>query len=183
MIKGKVREKLGYILGADGVLNRGTGAPFYRVRLDRQAAEALAAQLDQAATHERAWFTITVTEDNLNRLKIMEAQTPAFEMSAPSGYVRGSILRVSGQKSLNVDFSGSVGAGLLARQLRGACDRMHAFVEFRVPGRRRDLVVFIPDVDLVSPADEFERLGIAGVELANQVWPPDDFSDWEALGV
>jgi len=182
MIKGKVRKKLGYVVGSDGCLNPGGGTPFYRVSLGTQSIDELLVQLDTASQVERAWFTITVTEDNLNRLRIIEARVPAFEKNAPPNYVRGTVLRVSGQKSLNVDFSSPVGAQLLAQQLRGARDGMDQYVEFRVPSRKRDLVIFVPDVALDPlPTSETDKLSMAGEKLTGEVWSREDFSDWEGF--
>ncbi|MHC4444837.1 MAG: hypothetical protein ACYTF1_08290 [Planctomycetota bacterium] len=182
MIQHKVRDKLGYVMGSDGCLNPGGGTPFYRVVLDTQSIDELLKQLDTASQVERAWFTITVTQDNLDRLRIIEARVPAFEKNAPPNYVRGTVLRVSGQKSLNVDFSGPVGAQLLAQQLRRARDEMKEYVEFRIPSRKRDLVFFVPDVALPpTPTSELDKLSMAGEKLTSEVWPTEDFSDWEGF--
>jgi hypothetical protein len=129
-------------------------------------------------------FILAVTAENLDRIRVLADPAPKYELRAAREYLRGDIARVTGSaRSCNISLS-SLGAALARDHLAAAAQRMSAWLEMRarVVHRRgeaqRTLIEFIPDVDLGADVD-VSRLGAAGEALAAQVWPVEDFSDWE----
>lgn len=161
-----------------------TGQPAYNVRLPKEEVEKLLVPLDAVAGLDRRWFTLTATSENWRRLRLTTRPSPAFEAQAAPLYLRGDALRVSGKKdsSVNIDFSAEVANTWLASKLRAAVHRARRFVELRIPNRwnNKDLVELWPDTDLeAAESPEHQRLADAGSALVSDVWPNDDFSDWE----
>lgn len=165
-------------MALDGYLG---AKPFFWARLDKPTATEFAARLKACAKQQRRWYTLAATYENPRRLRLMPERTPDFESAAAPLYVRGELLRVTGSPgaSCNISFSAR-GAADLAGCLTRALADAHAWLEVRVPSRKRDLVEFIPDSD-VKPSEisEIESLGRTGEVLAGEVLPRDDFSDWE----
>lgn len=159
--------------------------PCFRVRLDRQRVGDLIKHL-KVHTKERGrgWFIITVTYNDMTRLKLVKGVTPGYESSAADVYLRGEILRVScTDRSCNITFSQQDGIRSLVTRLQAVQERMRRFLEIRIPNRRRekDLIEFIPDIDLEAmESAEHEKLSQVGGALAAEVWADDDFRDWES---
>lgn len=182
------RKGVAVAVGDKGQAYDPTGQPAYSVRLPKEEVEKLLPPLTADAGSDRRWFTLTATSENWRRLRLTTRPSPAFEAQAGPLYLRGDALRVSGKKnsSVNIDFSGEVAHTWLASKLRAALDRARRFVELRIPNRwnNKDLIELWPDTDLeaaVSP--EHQKLADAGTALVNDVWPNDDFSDWETTRV
>ena len=176
---------IGYIRCFDCHLNGPGKQPFFRARLDVEQSEALVGNLKRCAESlERTWFTLAITYDELSKLRLIRAITPRFESDAAEAYLRGEVFRVTGRdRSCNINFS-EVGAGLLAARLQMARSRMRRFVEICVPNRHRErnLIEFIPDVDLEAvESPEHQKLAHTGEALAGETWNSDDFSDWEGF--
>jgi hypothetical protein len=112
---------------------------------------------------------------------LTEVPPPDFEARAASIYLRGEPMRISGREgSVNIDFSGAIGGELLRQRLEAARKRSRKFLEIRIPRQCKNLIEFIPDLDLESlETAELSALAEAGLRMAAEVWPEDDFSDWE----
>lgn len=173
------RRTIGYVTGTHGCITP-SGSPFFQVRLDAAALENLVPMLDQAGrAGERRWHLLAATQGVPSRLRLYQIPTPDFEQHAYEGYARGKIYRISGRKSMNLAFSVH-GASLIAERLREARQYMRRFVLFRVPGRKIDLIEFVPDKELERIAsEETAQFGEVGAKLASHVWEPEDFNDWE----
>lgn len=166
-------------------LNGPAKQPFFRAKLDRQQSAELIEHLEQCANvGKRQWFLLLVTYDDTTRLRLMQQGPPAYEANAAEVYLRGEVLKVTGQKdSCNIEFSGRVGAPLLVERLQTVRQRMRRFLEIRVPNRwsRRNLIEFIPDTELeAAKTAEHHKLALAGEALTGEAWTEDDFSDWES---
>lgn len=157
----------------------------YELDLDRPAIEALRRLLAGVQNQARpCGYVLAATGDNLSRVRVLRDPPPQYELRAAREYVRGDVVRVTGSaKSCNIYIT-AVGAAMLSDRLAKAAARMQATVRVRarVVHRRaeshRSLVEFLPDTDLISSAED-RRLGQAGALLAAEVWPAEDFSDWE----
>ena len=68
-----------------------------------------------------------------------------------------------------------MGVGLLSERLQEARQKTDKFVEIKVPNRKDHVIESWTDGQL-----EQERLAVAGEALADEVWPNDDFGDWES---
>ena len=174
-----------YITCSGCELNGPGKKPFFRVRLDAQESGELAKYLENCEGEQgRNWYAITATYDEPTKLKLIKGMTPAYEANAIPDYLRGEVLRVSGKnRSCNIEFSGQVGAPLLLERLQTVRKRMRRFLEIRVPNRsnKRNLIEFISDTDLEAIETlEHQRLVQAGGVLASEIFPEDDFSDWES---
>jgi len=162
-----------------------SGKPFFVARLVGSEAQALLAHLRELANrNDRSWFILSSTTPDPKRLRIVDLdRTPEYEEAAARHYLRGEVFRVTGKDdSCNINFSGPIGATLLAHCLEGALNRMKEYIELVVPNRhgKRDLVEFIPDVDIITTTlPEHEGLALAGEAAAVQVLEQEDFSDWE----
>ena len=183
------RRTVAYFIGSRGILNPNPAGKshdgflrlsFYQVRLDASVLAELIPNLRAAATcKERLWHTLTATSENASRLRMYVIRTPDFEMQASKCYLRGTLFRISGRESVNIDFS-TDGALLLAERLREAKAKMRSFVLLRVPNRKKDVIEFLPDIELEAlHSDEHARLGQAGESIAAQVLGREDFNDWE----
>jgi len=175
------RKTIDYVTCQLGELN--TSKAFYRARLTEPEVGQLVADLDRCAESDGPrWFTLTVTDEKPERLRLTEMPgAPQYELEAAAVYLRGDVFRVSGKaKSCNIDFSGRVGAVLLSERLRRAQARMRRFLEIRVPSRKRNLIEFIPDTDLeAADSPEHDKLAQAGEALGADLGSSDEFSDWE----
>jgi hypothetical protein len=111
-------------------------------------------------------------------VRIIYDPAPRYEQRAADGYLRGDILRVVGESgSCNINIS-SLGAKLMVERLQAAAARMREWVELRAD-RRWSVVEIVPDIAAAAAnSDDLDRLAIAGEQLAAEVWPADDFSDW-----
>ena len=181
--KPRTRNTVGYVECAEGQLQGRNGRPFFRVRLDVSQTRVLLKYLDRcAASRNREWFTLTSTHDKPERLKLTRKRPPDYEVRAAPLYVRGDPIHISGNEgSCNIAFSGEFGGKMLADRLRTAQERMRRFVDMVVPNRKRQLIVFLPDVDLEAGiSDEHQRLGQAGAALSATIWSSEDFADWES---
>jgi len=132
----------------------------------------------------RQWFTLTWSQESLKRARITEkVNIPQYESAAAPNYVRGDVLHVMPTEySCNIDFAGLRAGAWMLEEIQEVQKRVRRFMEVIVPNRRnkQDLVQFVADTDLESrESDEHQRLGQMGLILASQVWPADDFSDWE----
>ena len=180
-IENSKRRTVAYFNGSHGILNPVGKPPFYRVRFDATVLEEWISELRTIANSEtRMWHTLTATPEKASRLRMYVIRTPDFETQASRRYLRGTLFRISGRESVNIDFS-SDGALLLAERLREAKAKMRSFVLLRLPSRKKNLIEFVPDIDLEAlHSDEHARLGQAGESMAAQLWGQEDFSDWEA---
>jgi hypothetical protein len=129
---------------------------------------------------------MTWSRESLKRARVTEKTSiPQYESAAAPNYVRGDVLHVmSTDYSCNIDFAGSRAGTWLLEEIEEVQKRMRRFMELIVPNRRNkpDLVQFTADTaSQASESEEDERLGRMGLILASQVWPADDFSDWEAM--
>lgn len=180
------RRGLGDILGADGrVRTRPDGRlQQFSVVLTCEQVGRLASLLDDRPQTPPGRILVA-TAPKLSRIRVVADPLPAYERSAGSEYVRGDVLRVTGSdRSCNV-FASRLGAELLAARIRAAIGRASEWVELRARVVRfqpdegpRSLVEIVPDVELKAERDD-ERIGATGAALAEQVWPSDDFADWE----
>lgn len=173
------QRTIGYVTGENGCITP-NGKPFYQVRLDAAALDDLLSILDRVGqTGERRWHLLAGTATEPSRLRCYRIPTPKFEQRAATCYLRGRIFRISGKESINVGFSVE-GASIIAERLRAIRQRMRRFVLFRVPDRKKDVLEFLPDVELEGiESREHARLAETGAKLAAQVLEPEDFSDWE----
>jgi len=174
------RRTIAYFNGSHGLLSLAGKPAFYQIRFDASVLEELISNLRAVADSDsRMWYTLTASSESLSRLRMYTSRTPDFELRASKCYLRGTLFRVSGKESANIDFS-TDGALLLAERLREAKTKMREFVLLRLPNRKKDIVEFWPDIELEAlPSDEHLRLRQGGETLAAQVWCPEDFSDWE----
>lgn len=163
--------------GSHGALN---AANFYQVRFEESVLQALISRLQIVANaQERCWHSLTSTDEDFSRIRIYKIRTPDFEMRAFNRYLRGTVFRISGQESMNIDFSVD-GALLLATRLQAAKDEMRSFVLLRLPHRKKPIIEFIADIELEQRrSGEHDRLGQVGQSMAVEVWGDEDFSDWE----
>lgn len=182
--KGKART-LGYVPCFDCELNGPDKKPSFRVKIDTQGVGKLI-ELLQAHRSERGrgWVIITVTDNDLSRLRLVTGMTPGFEDGASDVYLRGEIFRANPtNRSCNITFSEQNGTGSLVSRLQIASERMRRFLEIRIPNRRRekDLIEFISDTELEAlESIEHEKLAQTGSALTADVWENEDFSDWES---
>ena len=176
------RRITAYFNGSHGIVNPEGKLPFYQVRLDASVVEELISHLQVIASSEdRPWHSLTATGENLSRIRMYVIRTPDFERQASRCYLRGTLFRISGRESMNIDFS-TVGALLMAERLREAKAKMRSFILFRLPNRKKPVIEFVPDIELEAlRSDEHARLGQVGQDLAAQVWEDEDFSDWETV--
>ncbi|MEW6252345.1 MAG: hypothetical protein AB1716_17030 [Planctomycetota bacterium] len=157
----------------------------FSLRLPRASAEKLAELLAQVRSGRGPCGAIlTATSEKLDRMRLLTDPAPSYERAAAPEHLRGDLLRVAGgPRSCNVYIS-SLGVDLFRDRLLQATQRSAAWLEFRarIVHRRtesqRSLVEFVPDVDLRGGAED-HALGEAGALLASEVWPAEDFSDWE----
>lgn len=170
------RVTLGYVVGRSGRFDRD---PFYRLSLPADASRELDRLLAKANGGARRTATLTATYEEPDRLRVTEAEAPAYEHRAAAQYVRGDVLRVQGRQgvSCGLDMSARFGVPLIREQLRLALSRCREYVEMRVPSRVHDVVEFVPDVDLI-PSEE-NSLVSGSTAAATAVLPAEDFSDWE----
>lgn len=182
--RAKHRETIAYIEGEDGELNGPNRRPFFRVRLTKaQAAELLKYLVGCASSNGREWYTLTTTHERPSRLRLTrELRIADYEQQAASIYLRGEPVRISGEDgSCNINFSGAVGGKLLVERVEAAIKRARRFLEIRILSRKRNLIDFLPDVELEAlESVEHQKLANMGALLATQSWSGEDFSDWEA---
>jgi len=182
--KKKHRGTVAYIECEDGELNGPRGRPFFRVRLNKaQAAELLGYLVDCASSNGREWYMLTATHEKPSRLRLtQELRVPEYEQQAASIYLRGEPVRISGEDgSCNISFSGAVGGKLLVERVEAGAERARRFLDIRILSRKRNLIDFLPDIDLEAlESVEHQKLAHAGTLLAAETWSVEDFSDWEA---
>ena len=178
------RTYVGAVVGGGGTF--GGEAGFYGVNLSLSAVSQLRSLITQAADPQaRRRVTLTVTHDSPSRVKVTHTPPPTYEERADDGHVRGDAVRVTGkpQRSLNVDLTSRVGVGVFDELLARASARATAAVGVRVPSRSYDVVEVVADVDAGAPETaEQAGAGPTGAALAGDVWPADDFADWEGHG-
>lgn len=108
---------------------------------------------------------------------------PAYEVRAAASYMRGSAARIQGgRNSFNLVMS-KLGAKELAGLLEREIKRARRYVEIRASrgsARRDPIVEVIADTQATVRATERADMGLSGAALAKDVWPTEDFSDWEA---
>lgn len=176
------RRLIGYVVGTGAQLTGAAQRPFYRIRLRSAQAVELTERLESAsASEEPRWYTLTALATNPNRLGLTEhLRLPAFEQAAAAVYLRGEAFRITGKgASCNIDFS-TVGASLLAERLRTALSNMDEWLELRIPNRKRQLIEFVTDRELLAASSaEIDKLALAGAQLAAEFLAHEDFSDWE----
>ena len=170
------RETIGYVVGENGRFGR---SPFFSVRLPLAQCAELDELLARASAEQRRTTALTASFHQPGRLRLTEIDPPAYEVHAAAHYVRGDVLRVQGKEgvSCGLDISARFGTPLLREQLRRAMASARQFVELRVPSRKRDVIEFIPDIDL-KPS-EADALVAGSVAAATAVLPAEDFGDWE----
>ena len=178
-----MKRVIGYVESLECALNGPDHRPSMVVKLSRDQVEALIKLIeDSVESNGREWFILSITHDNLTRLKVLRGVTPDFEAEAAANYLRGDVLRVNcTQRSCNITFASRVGCTWLLEELRSACARMRRFLEIVVPNRwnKKDLIEFIPDTESeMVDLEEHQRLAEAGAVLAGTVLPEEDFSDW-----
>jgi len=174
---------IGYVQCLESQLNGPKHRPAMVARLNRDQVEALIKLIEDAVeSNGRNWFILSITHDNLTRLKVMRGVTPDFEARAAENYLRGDVLRVNcTQRSCNITFAGRLGSTWLIEELQAACARMRSFIQIVVPNRwnKKDLIEFIPDTESkTADPDEHLRLAEASAILAGEILPDEDFSDW-----
>jgi hypothetical protein len=170
------RSTIGYVVGEGGRFGR---LPFYSVRLARAQCKELDELLAKAGAEQRRTTTLTASFHQPDRLRLTEIDPPAYEVRATSYYVRGDVVRVQGKEgvSCGLDLSARFGVPLVRQQLAQATAKARQYVELRVPSRKRDVIEFIPDVDL-KPSEE-DTLVAGSVAAATAALSIEDFSDWE----
>lgn len=171
-----MRSTIGYIVGEGGRFGR---VPFYRLCLPLEQCQALDGLLAGAGAAQRHTTTLTASFQQPDRLSVTEIEPPEYELRVAAQYVRGDVLRVQGKEgvSCGLDISARFGVPLVREQLGLARARARQYVEFRVPSRKRDVIEFIPDVDL--PAADQDLLVAGSMSAIAAVLAPEDFSDWE----
>ena len=183
------KRGLGDVVGDDGriLLRKDGGLKDFCLRLPKPQAERLAAMLDDAAGTPPG-RTLTATEENLNRLRVVADPLPEYERRAGPEYVRGDVLRVTGsQKSCNISATRH-GADLISARIRAVVGRAREWIEFRAKVVRyspeegpRSFVEVSEDVQVVAERDA-DALGRSGTALAGSVWTHEEFRDWEDAG-
>jgi hypothetical protein len=172
----KGRRVIGYVTGRSGVFDR---RPFYQIRLDKDASAQFDQLLSKGNAAGRCTVAVSVSYHQPDRLRVTEIDPPDYELRAVTGYVRGDTIRIQGREgvSCGLDLSARFGVPLVREQLRGATQRAVEYLVMRIPSRKRDVIEFIPDVDLThSDVDTF----VAGsVTAAMSILPAEEFSDWE----
>jgi hypothetical protein len=170
------RTTIGYVLGASGRFDH---SPFYCLRLSIDACRQFNELLGRVSASHRCTATLTASFHQPDRLRITEIDPPEYERRAAAQYVRGDVVRVQGREgvSCGLDVSSQFGIPLIRQQLNLAMARASKYVEFRVPSRKRDVIEFVPDID-VENADE-ATLVAGSIAAATAALRPEDFSDWE----
>lgn len=170
-----MRNTLGYVIGQEGRFER---IPFYRLRLSLTQCDALDELLARAGAEQRHTTTLTASFHQPDRIRVTEIEAPDYELRAAPQYVRGDIVRVQGKEgvSCGLDISARFGIPLIREQLGAARTRARQYVELRVPSRKRDVVEFVPDVDL-NPSEQ-DVIVTGSVLAAMSSLPPEDFGDW-----
>lgn len=185
--KKKVRETIAEIICVEGELNGPGGHPFARIRLNREHADKLLEHLEACATGDgREWCALTWSHDKPERLRITkETDTRKYIRQASQIYLHGQPVRVSGKDgSCNITFSGAVGGRLLAERIGAARQAMREFFDIRIPDRKWNITEYVPDTELEAQDDlEHRKLALAGESSVGDVWPNDDFGDWESADV
>lgn len=159
--------------------------PFFLGCLAKLEARQLLGYLEDLGRRPgRFWYDLVSGRPDPKRLRLVRLlRTPEYELAAETNYLRGDIFRINGkQNSCHINFSGPIGARLLAEQLRSALERTRNTIDIVVPNRHRkkDLVEFIADADReANPSDEHNRLAQAGEVMAAELLPAEDFSDWD----
>lgn len=176
---------LGVVRATRVHLGKPTDKPFFRAILDLVEGRSLHSLIDHLAHQPgRRWYYIVSSNPDPKRLRVVDLnRTPAYEQSAAPNYLLGQVFRVSGKgKGFNINFSGPVGAGLLADRLQVAISQAKNEIELVIPNRReRDLIEFVADTQReFTPSTEHQRLTDAGAAMAASAWPAEDFSDWES---
>ena len=174
------RKVLGYVKGSRGRFDH---TPFYSLRLRLGECRELNELLAKVDGQGRHTMTLAATFHQPDRLRLMEVEAPEYERRAAAQYVRGDIIRVQGKQgvSCGLDISGKFGVPLVREQLAGAMAKAKEFIEFRVPSRKRDVIEFVPDTELIRSIerDDADLLAEASAAAAAEVLEPEDFSDWE----
>ncbi|MDP9175184.1 MAG: hypothetical protein M3O30_15155 [Planctomycetota bacterium] len=170
------RTTIGYVLGESGHFDR---SPFYRLRLSIAECRRFDELLERVRAGHRCTATLTASFHQPDRLRVTEIEAPEYERRAAAQYIRGDVVRVQGREGIScgLDVSGQFGIPLIRQQLGLAMARAAQYVEIRVPSRKRDVVEFVPDVDLESGEDN--ALVSGSVSAATSVLPREDFRDWE----
>jgi hypothetical protein len=155
--------------------------PFYALELPLTQCHKLDKLLGQSDADARRTTTLAASYDNPNRIRLKQDDAPEYEAELEPTYVRGDMLRVQGKelKSCNLAVSARFGIPALRQQLKAAAERSSDFVLMRVPSRNRDVVEFVPDVDLRDRRSEIGVEVIAGTTAASEILGGEDFGDWE----
>jgi hypothetical protein len=169
---------IGYVEGRNGQFGR---HPFYSLELPLSQCAELDTLLGQSDGDARRTTTLVASYHQPDRLRLKQDDAPAYEASLAPTYVRGDMLRVQGKEnvSCNLAVSAKFGVPALRQQLNAAADRAREFVLMRVPTRNRDVVEFVPDVDLPGTYLSANPEVVAGTLAAAAILGPEDFSDWE----
>jgi len=184
--KTRCRETIAYVECEYGELNDPPHRPFFLVRLNQAQGKELLQHVKACVMAKgREWYTLTATHEKPARLRLThEVEIPDYEQRASSIYLRGEPVRISGNGgSCNINFSGAVGARLAAERIEAALARARRSLDIRILSRKRNLVEFIPDTEREAQESlEHEHLAETGANMAVEVWPSEDFSDWETSG-
>jgi len=180
--KTRYRKTIAYVECEYGELNDPPHRPFFLVRLTQTQGEELLGHVKACAeTEGREWYTLTATHEKPARLRLTHDLIPDYEHQASSIYLRGEPVRVSGNgRSCNINFSGAVGARLVAERIEAALARARRSFDLRILSRKRNLIEFIPDTEReAEESREHEHLAQTGANMVAEIWPSEDFRDWE----
>ena len=179
------RRGIGEFQGSEGrIAADAVGLKQFTIQLLKTSLAELADLLGQGS--QRSGFILTVTREKLNRLRVLCDPPPQYELHAARYYLRSDVVRITGSdKSCNISISPQ-GVASVQSLLRAAANEANKWVEMRARvvhrrGGSRSLLEFIPDTDIAAEAER-RRLGEAGTALTAEVWPDDDFADWEQPG-
>jgi hypothetical protein len=178
MVKKISKTTIGYVEGRNGQLGRD---PFYALELPLPQCHELDELLGQSDADARRTTTLAASCEKPSRIRLKQDDAPEYEADLEPTYVRGDMLRVQGKelKSCNLAISAKFGIPAIRQQLKAAAERSSDFVLMRVPSRHRDVVEFVPDIDLRGQQSNIGAEVIAGTSAAAEILGAEDFSDWE----
>jgi hypothetical protein len=155
MAKKISKTTIGYVEGRNGRLGHD---PFYALELPRPQCRELDELLGQSDADARRTTTLAASYEQPDRIRLQQNDAPEYEAALAPTYVRGDMLRVQGKElaSCNLAVSARFGIPALRQQLKAAAERCSDFVLMRIPSRNRDVVEFVPDIDLL---DERSNIG------------------------
>jgi hypothetical protein len=178
------RRSVGEISGSGGQLRTDSAGALksFTLRLSKLSVARLC-DLVQAHAPPTGYI-LTVTGEDMNRLRIISDPLPGYEQAAAAEYLRGDVARVTGSgRSCNI-YLAAQGVPSFRQAMLASVGRCAEWVELRarVVHRRekgaRSLLEFLPDVDVLGE-QESRRLAETEARLAADILTDESFADWE----